>query len=346
TATELSLDCFTSVVEVSKEADLVEFWKRVTAELDEAIKISAPEQSSEYKTSQDAIQDRSRRFFTLGSQVLEKMTGKESFPFVSSLIKDTSVMLLQTSINLLKSRNGKPYGAAAVIADIVAKVPIAIVEFPDLDAFLAQDIPEYLFTPSGRQLTSVLFSCREKGGFAEGLQKSIDILLEKDLGSLPAPALLTIFSSLSTADLQSHPKLQDLVKKDLISILSGSRDQWDDLAALLNNPASHGELSTEVVSLVVGALTKGDNLQSILKGLLHIFSANRDVTRIFAQGDSGFKLISRLLFLSERAEDELADTVLELKEKLESVRGKEDQTSSAVDILQQNFGSVDQNSLS
>ncbi|KAI5296494.1 hypothetical protein KEM55_005790, partial [Ascosphaera atra] len=39
-------------------------------------------------------------------------------------------------------------------------------------------------------------------------------------------------------------------------------------------------------------------------------------------------------------------TVLELKEKLESVRGKEDQTSSALDILQQNFGSVDQNSLS
>lgn len=330
------------LVELRGHSDhfILEFWKSLGNRLERALKESAPEQSGNYHVSQDAICSQAFSLFSLQALVSRGISKMEGNGFGPTPFTETTLSLSHASLNILKSRHGKPYGAAAIIQEILSQTPESLGPNDDLHAFLSEDIPPLVLSPSGTLLISILFSCRTRKCFDTALDKTVDFLLHQDLSLSSVSVLGHLFSSMTAADIEKVPALEALVMRDLDALLSGERREWSDIDVLLSNPASDGFLFDRVTSQITKAMHTDKTLYA-LQGLAYMFASNPILVQKFMDGKDGIKLVARLLSLSESAEDlSILDLANSLRDHIQNASEKRDTTGSSVKIIQNNLDDI------
>jgi [phosphatase 2A protein]-leucine-carboxy methyltransferase len=320
-------------------------WTDLTDALVRGLKVSSPEKSQGYRESQNAVCAQASRFFDLESEVLNNSTTPLEVLLLT--FTEATTRLLLASIDVLRSRNGKPYGAAAMIAEAVTKVPQILEVMDFLDDFLVRDIPELVLSPSADHLVSVLFQCRDRPGFQDGLKKVLDKLSETGEETQSILGVSKLFSSVKVEDMKAHAKIQSLAFSRLHRGLEGDRDAWADVIVLLRNPASRRTAAPRIISSITDALSANDGKElDALDGLNRIVTESKEPIRAFSTGPDGSKLIARLLYLAESPVDEIAALADSVQAIIRDLMNADGSTDSAIEIIDQSFQSVRPTSLS
>ncbi|KAK2870551.1 hypothetical protein FQN49_003105 [Arthroderma sp. PD_2] len=345
-APQVCVELFSALSRVVGKDVTSALWTKLAGLLKEQVLISEPEQSQRYRTSQDFICSQASRFFKLGHGVIAKTAGSEGQGFVAESIQDNTVSLIEASLRLLESRNGKPYGAAAVIDEALASIPSVFSKMEALDAFVVNTLPGLVMSPSADRLISILFSCRGRESFDNGLTKVIDTYYNALPDSRLLPPMSKVFSSITASDLNSNPTLKPLAMGILHRGVQGNRQSWLDIAAALKNKEFEPAILSAVVDLLIEMLSKDKSAMEVLRGLLLLSTESAEAVRSYVASPNGSKLISKLLYLTESPDDEVALLAESLKGEITNITGENDSLKPTLQVLEKNFLMVDDESLS
>ncbi|KAJ6191095.1 hypothetical protein N7519_001116 [Penicillium mononematosum] len=312
----------------------------------EAVKLSAPEQSKDFRGSQDLICAQSKRLLDLESAVLSRTADTEVESQVSEVFQRTSTSLLEGCLEVLRTRNGKPYGAAATVAECVRSLPYVAKMSQGLQSFVQNDAPELLISPSADRLITIILECREWDGFASSFENVVERALALELEQSNVHVLQNLLSSLDFNDAEHKDKLNSLVVRALDKACQGSHAHWPIIIAVLQNKSSHGELMDQIFLSLIEALSSDDKVFDALHGLSHIGKSAPSSVRGFQNGTHGSKLAGKLLFLTESPSEEVASLAEALLKSLKESGVGDTSAKSGIEILQHGFNHVDEESLS
>ncbi|OJD26972.1 hypothetical protein ACJ73_01642 [Blastomyces percursus] len=345
-APELCAKTFVVMAEHAGVEVVQSLWMSLSDRLIETIRLSSPEKASGFKESQDSICAQAKRLFALEGQVLAQVAQNSGLAFVSNIFRVSATPVLQASVELLRSRNGKPYGAASMIDEAITRTPDIAAQVEELEMFLSEDIARLLFSPSADRLISILFGSRGKKGFQCGLKASIDTFLETDLGSSALPGLQKLFSCITFSDTEAHPKLELLIMKDLDRALHNNREAWMEIITLIKNRALRNGIVHRILNSLVDSPSSEENIREVLYGLFQIALGCPEIIRGFVNSPDGSRMLSKILYISESSTDEAAQLADSLQIHIRDIIKGESGTRSSIEIIQQNFSNVEIESLS
>ncbi|KAE8153907.1 hypothetical protein BDV25DRAFT_9793 [Aspergillus avenaceus] len=345
-AQDLCADYVDALVTHNQEEVLNSLWKEISSHLLEAIKLSSPEQSKDFKISQDAICARAERLFSLEASVLSRITDADHVSQVSNVFENTNLSLLGDCIDVLRSRNGKPYGAAAVLEGMVYNVPQIVQRSQDLQRFVQEDGPELLSSPSADRIISLILSCRSWDGFSSSFEKVVETVAQSEPETSNAHAVQKLLSTLDFGEIDDKSGLGTLITRSLDQACKGSPLHWSIVTAVLHNQTSHGGLSDSIFLSIIEALSDESEVVDTLNGLSQIATSVPLAVRNFQSGSQGPKLTGKLLYLAESPFEDVASLAESLAKKLKELVVGETSARSDFEIIQHNLDNVSGESLS
>ncbi|CAG7925058.1 unnamed protein product [Penicillium olsonii] len=327
------------------EQELESLCRTLSEGLLEAVKLSSPEQSKDFRESQDSICAQAKRLMALESAVLSRIADSKE-PRVTEIIETSISSLLESCLEVLRTRNGKPYGAAAVVVECVSSIPTVAQKSQDLKSFVQKDAPELLLSPSADRLISTILKCREWVGFSSSFENIVEQALALEPEQSNIHVLQSLLSSLNFNEVEHKEKLDSLVVRALDKACCGSHSHWPIITAVLQNKSSHGELMDKIFLTLIDELSTNDKVLNALHGISHIGKTAPSAVREFQSGLNGSKLAGKLIFLTESPEEEVASLAEALLKSLKEAVVGETTTKSGIEILQHGFNHVDEESLS
>ncbi|KAJ6001447.1 hypothetical protein N7522_006674 [Penicillium canescens] len=312
----------------------------------EAVKLSSPEQSKDFRASQDSICAQSRRLLALQSAALSRIAETEVEPQISEIFEKASSSLLEGCLQVLRTRNGKPYGAAAAVEECVRSMPSVAKKSPDLLRFVRNDMPEFLVSPSADRLIAIILACREWDGYTSSFENIVEQALALEPEQSNVHVLQSLLSSLNFNEVDHKEKLNSLIVRALDKACRGSHAHWPIITSVLQNKSSHGELMDQIFLSLIDALSSDDGIFDALHGLSHIGKTAPSSVREFQAGPHGSKLAGKLLFLAESPEEEVSSVADSLLKSLKATAVGDTSAKSGVEILQHGFSNVNEESLS
>ncbi|OQE25542.1 hypothetical protein PENSTE_c006G05814 [Penicillium steckii] len=324
----------------------VEFlWSNLANELLEAVKLSSPEQSKEFRSSQDSICEQSKRFFILEPSVLSRVMEANSESQLKDIFERINLSLLDNCLQVLRSRNGKPYGAASVVEQCVRRVPSIAKQSQELLKFLKTDVPELLFSPSGDRLIAIILSCRQWEGFSSSFEIVVERALELDPEQSNAHVLQSLLSTIDFNEVEYQVKLSSLVMRALDKACRGSTTHWPIVTAVLRNQTSWGTLMDQIFLSIIESLSTDDRVFNALHGLEELGKSVPTAIREFQSGHHGSKLTGKLLFLTESPSEEVAVLAESLMKTFKDTVVGDTSTKSKIEILSHGFSHASEDSL-
>ena len=331
---------------------LVREWPRLGERLILLAKTSHPEQSKDYDKSQSNVAAAGDRLANLQKHIwaIEPATSTE----LTQTLDTLNVKILDACISLLKSRNGKPYGAAAVLEHLLRNCSGHLLA---LDAFrtpylrfIENDMSTLIFSPSGKYLMQGLLATPPEpdltSWFASILRDTIAVevpVTEK------VKALRTMFTHNTTEAAafiaKEDPKFQQFVVQ---AMTTGSIDGCSILfAELLRSNAVTSETTDSILSNLTASLNVADESKVGLSAIDHISRNNQSALRNFmtAPNGAGDQLLPVLLRLEQSPDDEIAEQAAFVSSRLSSTMN-ETTSNSRFAVILQNLERVSRMSLS
>ncbi|QMW42979.1 hypothetical protein AFCA_007199 [Aspergillus flavus] len=328
------------------DGELHKLWTELSDNLLEAVKLSSPEQSKDFRSSQDAVGAQAERLLGLEASVLSRVADTDRESKLLQAFKDTNLGLLGNCLEVLQTRNGKPYGAAAVVEGMVQKVAQIAQQSQELLRFVQDDAPELLFSPSADRLISIILSCRSWDGFGPSFEKVVERVAQSEPESSNAHAVQKLLSTLDFKEVDERSGLGSLIARALDRACRGSSLHWSIVIAVLQNQTSHGELTESIFLSIIDALSDESKMFDTLHGVSQIATTVPTALREFQTGPHGSKLTGKLLFLAESPSEEVAGLAESLTRKVKESAVSETSARSTFEILQHNFNNVNEESLS
>ncbi|KAJ5987519.1 hypothetical protein N7451_011884 [Penicillium sp. IBT 35674x] len=346
TAQELCADYLLVLICHGQSHQLEPLWTKLSNELLEAVKLSSPEKSNDFRASQDAVCAEARRFFALEPAVLSKASDLESESSARRIFEKSNLFLLENCLEVLRSRNGKPYGAAGVVEECVRNMPCVAKGSQDLINFVQTDAPELLFSPSGDKLISIILACREWDGFASSFEKVVERTMELDPEHSNAHILQTLLASLDFNEVGDKNKLSSLVMRALDKACRGSSSHWPIISSVLQNQTSRSGLMDQIFLSIIDALSEEDKSLDVLHGLSHLGKTAPSAIKDFQNGPNGSKLTGKLLYLTESPSEEVHTLTESLINTFKETIVGDLSTASKIEILRQGLSHASEESLS
>lgn len=332
------------------DAILQKMWPEYAQQCVDQIKTSAPEQSQDYKKSQDTLSKTGERFAALLSRILEA----EPKPTKSlrATLTESTRSILSAAMNVVEARNGKPYGAAAVIAKFVTRNVIeqgSQIQ-QELEESVHQHIAQLILTPSSGYLISVLYSMADTAAF----KSAWDNALEAALGTEDSPAKTTAIDALlrfpglqSLLDNSSASvKLRDYISSRVQRALQGSVE-WSALDGVFQAPVETLPATDEILSSMTKSLSLSDRSSNALSGLRHIVKQNPDMLKAFLASPNGPQLLQNLLLVSESPDEELAQEAASINASLQALLGAESASKQTIqDVIHRGLSEASSTSVS
>lgn len=345
-AQDISADSLTALISHEQIQEIEPLWTKLSNDLLEAVKLSSPEQSKDFQSSQDAICIEAQRLFALGPAVLSQITDVESEAQIQRIFERSGSFLLENALQVLRTRNGKPYGAAGVVEECVRRMPSIAQNSQELLKFVQTDAPELLFSPSSHRLIAIILACREWNGFTTSFEKVVERVMELEPEQSNAHILQTLLSTLDFREVGDKAKLNSLVMRALDNACKGSHTHWQIITAVLQNKSSRGEMMDGIFLSIIDTLSQEDKAYDSLHGLSHLGKTVPSAVREFQSGPHGSKLTGKLLYLTESPTEEVA-TLSEslIKHFKETVVG-DTSAKSKIEILHNGFEHATEESLS
>jgi E3 ubiquitin-protein ligase listerin len=356
--------CVSSILKLESmypSLQVAEFYQSNVGSLIEMMRLSQPESSKAFKTSQDDVIQKARRFVDL-QVAIEANRKRESGlkdndlelqrSELSSVFIGSNIDLIAEAVKLLRHRTGKPYGAAGVIYMILDKIPGIIEEIQRsstprlLSDMLNKDVPRLLDSPSAELLISVLLKSRPMAGF----EKSFDTVLEHFLGdeaSRKSRAYSTLLRWITHDDLLQHPDLEKQVLQDLNMALDGDASRWPIVYEVLMNQnlnqpqqSSDSSASQSIQARVLEDMLSGLSLDekddSALKGFDFVLNRDPSLRTLLASHINLGSLLIRLILLSDSSNENKADRAVRLASLVKQIFAKQSEngtSASAVEIV-------------
>lgn len=311
----------------------------------EAVKLSSPEQSKDFRDSQDSICAQAKRLMALESAVLSRIADSKE-PRVTEIFDKSTSSLLENCLQILRTRNGKPYGAAAVVEECVRNLSFVAKKSQDLRNFVQNDAPGLLLSPSADRLISTILASRDWDGFSSSFENIVEKALALEPEQSNVHVLQSLLSSLDFNEVEHRDKLNSLIVRALDTACRGSHSHWPIITAILQNKTSHGELMDSIFLSLIDALSTDEKVLDSLHGLSHLGKTAPSAVREFQNGRNGSKLTGKLIFLTESPEDEVSSLAEALLKSFKEALVGETSTQSGIEILQHGFSHVDEESLS
>ncbi|KAL4866429.1 hypothetical protein BDV12DRAFT_172772 [Aspergillus spectabilis] len=322
-----------------------ELWTKLSDDLLEAVRLSSPEQSKDFKASQDAVSAQAEHLFSLEASLLSRLADKELEPKALHTLERLNLGLLNTCLEVLRSRNGKPYGATAVVEEVVRKVPQIGQHSQELLDFIQKDAPELLFSPSGDRLITIILLCRSWPGFAPSFEELVKQVARLENVMTNASAVQKLLSSLDFNEVDMEI-LGPLVTRALELACKGSQLHWSVVISALQNPTCEGELEDSIFLTLLESLSVVDETLNALHGLTQIVSSAPKAAKRFQAGSQSSKLTGKLLYLTELPSEEVASLAQSLINLIKKSAVGETATKASLEILQDNLAHANEESLS
>ncbi|KAM0704923.1 hypothetical protein Q7P35_007710 [Cladosporium inversicolor] len=323
-------------------------------QLIEQIKISQPEQSKDFDKSQRDVAAAGERWAALQRELTN---GGHDLPdSLQAAFVAQDKRLINDCFALLTSRDGKPYGAAATVNELLKSCGDLLRDDPEIlatvSSFAKEDLPSLLFTPSQSHLAYSLYALSSEPSFDSTFESVITRLSEADAEASSKELLCKTLFNRQTPEravklAKNSEKLQKLIADlstpsaggkiacprllvDLLPVLVVSATTISSILSQLNDSLAIEDAPTD-------ALASFDHLASSSKGALSKLllgtSANTD------------QLLTSLLRLEKSSDDEIADLASKLSSKL-SLAGESDGSVDKFSVVRQNLEEVSDRSLS
>lgn len=320
-------------------------WMKLSNDLLASVRLSSPEQSKDFKASQDAVCAQTGRLFSLEASLLSRLADQELEPKVLYTLEKLNLGLLNDCLEVLRSRNGKPYGATAVVEEVVRRVPQIAQHSHELLEFIQKDAPELLFSPSGDRLISIILLCRTWPGFSTSFEELIKRVAQLENVMTNTSSVQKLLSSLDFNEVDNEV-IGPLIMRAMELACKGSQLHWSVVISALQNPTSQGELEDSIFLSLLDNLSADDEILDTLQGLKQIVSTVPNSARRFQTGSQGSKLTGKLLFLTESPFEDISSLSLSLIEQMKKSAVGETSAKAGIEILQENLAHANEESLS
>jgi hypothetical protein len=286
-------------------------WARFAEGLIEDIKKSAPEQSKDFDKSQKALIDQGVKF----ARLQESVMSSNSSNTYQAVFAQASASVIVQALSVLKNRNGKPYGAAGIIAELLYHckdlvfTESAVAEH--LTCFVRDDLARLYLSPSSSQLADILFFFHDSPFFKDVWSEALRSVLRAPDSASRQTALGCLINSAKippTFDLAStDPELQEYIKSRAVAAINGEA-QWDDFNSILQSSvkALSDDTSSEILSQMTEALSLSDQLSNALHGFHYVVKQNPSFLKAFLSTEDGSHLLAQLLSASESPSEGIA----------------------------------------
>ncbi|XHG07096.1 hypothetical protein AWENTII_010256 [Aspergillus wentii] len=345
-AEAICADYIITLVKNDYERELELLWTRLSDGVLESVKLSSPEQSKDFRMSQDAICAQAKRLLTLEAAALARSTDVDHEPRISSVFEKTGLPLLENCLQVLQTRNGKPYGAAAVVEETINNNSPIARRSEELLKFVQNDAPELLFSPSADRLTAIILSCRSWDGFGTSFEKIVERVIQLGPEQSNADVLKKLLSTLDFKEIDDKNGLNALIMRALDRACKGNPSYWPIVIAALQNQTSRGELTDSIFLSIIESLSTENIVFDALHGLSQLATSAPTAVREFQNGAHGSKLAGKLLYLTESPSEEVANLAESLIKTLKETSVSETSTKSSLEILRHGFDHVTEESLS
>lgn len=289
-------------------------WTSLTKSIADAMKLSLPESSTAFRKSQDEVVAQSQRFLRLRSFVLQSNypTGDMRSQTVD-ILRESDDSLIATATQILKSRNGKPYGAAAFLESLTTQIELP--ESTTLAEFLASDAQPLFESPSAEYLIAIQLQS------GSNLTQAISVLIHPELNSYKANALARLLSRSSGSDLSQQSDLTEFVSQQVLYHLDEEHVKLITKAALQNSKLRSSDVLSRCFEQLLNRLTPETDPRtqhSTLKFLLSLLPTSTSTLPTLSEA-LGKALLMSLLILSDSQNTEVAELSVSLASKLKSL---------------------------
>lgn len=344
--------CFRAFEQMVKGArDLLdEEWHQLSAIIVDDIRTSLPEQSKEYTDSQKSFSAESSRWYNLQAFILKKNASHS----IRSLLTSTLSAELQSAVDTLRARHGKPYGAASTLEIAIRLLPDLILRHGDTQKviadFVLNDIPGLLLSPSAPYCIDILNHVKGVLDVRQTYRDAILKLQEAPESTAMASALQRLISSPSINQAGEAELLAAFVKYNLEQIMSSDSTDWALVMAAMGNPVVPTELTSGLISSMADGLSIYEKIPAGLHGLELTAKINRPAIKSFTLSKNGSDLLSKLLRLSESRNDDISRQAKKVSIAIDAILSEENSsghaTKSIIEIINQGIVTAGADSLS
>ncbi|KAJ8061848.1 hypothetical protein OCU04_009640 [Sclerotinia nivalis] len=320
------------------QPSFAEEWQKLAQGFITRIQTSMPEQSKEHSSSQDAVIAEGRRWFSLLSEIFKlKDLAAEQNPLLQP-----SRDIIDSALQVIINRNGKPYSASAVLEFALRSSPQLLEASPSileaLKTFMETYLPKLLSSPSSSYLASALDQFRSFPGqqstYKSIWQAAIDALLSTPEDLQRQKTITTLISSNDVTDLVTDDQgLQDFLLETSCEVVKGNSEGWPlfEAAAIFNGFSRPTERL--LLQSIISALDASNPSINLVFQALELLSVRRP--EVIREGNAHVDLITKLLALTELSDSELGRRAMNLRSLIDSGTGVT--ASSVVHILKENL---------
>ncbi|KAI1619165.1 armadillo-type protein [Exophiala viscosa] len=289
-------------------------WHQFCQQLVDSMKLSMPETSKDFTKSQDGIIARSQRLFGLKKFVLEaERLGADEKTYASTVFQQADDDVMLAAIELLKSRNGKPYAAACILQNISASIDSPERMQPLFD-FLRTDGLRLLQSPSAEYIMSIVIRTKQ------ALEPFASELIRSEDGSYATKALSNLLRGVSEEELSKLENLQQLVLRKISEDLDNPSVQFLTTAIFQNHDIQSTEfrrLCDQKILVQLSLEASPTSQQATLQFLSNLVTNSRSSLSTLSDLLGG-ALLSKLLLLADSDNPEVAELATSLTSKLKS----------------------------
>ena len=346
------LKCSRAFEQIAKGAPglLQEEWYHLSATIIDDIRTSLPEQSKDYTKSQNALSEEASRWYHLQADVAKG----DAVYFIKSLLGKTLITELQAAAEILRTRNGKPYSAASMLASAIRLLTEFVLDSPDiqnlLTEFVRNEIPEMILSPSAPYCIDILNHLEGVFDVRRTYHDAIIKLREAPESTVKSSTLQRLISSPFLNQSGEAESLGSIVLQSLQQLMTNESNDWALVVAAMGNPVVPAALTDDLLASMAQGLSIDEKRSAGLHGLELATKLNGRVVKSFSLSKGGSDLLSKLLRLSESPDDDVSRRAKNLTSAIEAILSEEKgsgyATRSMIEIVNNNINRAGVDSLS
>lgn len=297
-------------------------WPRITEILVVSIQTLHPEQSKIYEDSQDKAISMGDRW----SNVQRLLFLSQTNIIARNELNKALMNILKTSLEVLETRNGKPFAAAAIVNKIIKWCSEQISNIQPAQmavaSFVEISLPKLINSPSCKFLCHILYTQHEREDFKDIWNSTLNKVLEDAKPHAFLATLLNVSIMPSNFSLpKSHIKLQEFISRN-IKLASNGHCNWNDLSFALHDidKILCDQNQYSLMLILLETLDTDREAANAIRALKTVINEqNHDYLQDILRKPIGSKLLSRILLASESSNEEIAKDSDQVQQQLRKV---------------------------
>ncbi|KAK5137975.1 hypothetical protein LTR08_005772 [Meristemomyces frigidus] len=335
---------------VSQTAALLEReWSQLTDQLVEAAKKSQPEQSKEFDKSQLQVASAGERWATLQRELFASAATQDSELYEVLVANDIKVV--SECAQLLRTRDGKPFGAAAVVEELLRQCAPQLMTKSDfklaVKQLLTSEEVRWVSWPAKRHLIRCMYAVHSEAFFESIFQGALEEMMEhSESAEVSYRSLQDLFPQntpkRAVEFARQNSKFQDFV---IEACKPSINEPLGALLLSLHRIDALAEGTTKnIMSTLIASLSGAGNMEDLSQGLTFLSTTDDSMLRAIVAGDKGEQLVPHLLGLEQHQDDGIAQKAVVLSSRL-AAAGGQSPNNSRYGVVVQNLESASRMSL-